>query len=297
MTSNEGAVYDLGYEPFEGERRGRTGARRTVFADGIRRVLGIRRKGRRKVLPWMLLAIAVIPSVVFVGISFFVPGEIAGGTDAASSHADFFALGGTITMLFTALAAPELLIPDRRDGVLSILSSRPLTYVDYLGARFSSLVAIVAGFLIVPQFLLYIGLASVHADGLFRGLVEDAGNLPRILAATVIYLVAYVPLGFVVASLSNRKAIAATIYIAVLLGLTIFAEAIIQNNVFTGGRWVALLAPINTADAGAAWVFGASNPESLLAAADIDPVLGVIALAVFGAIGVVFSLYRYRRLM
>jgi hypothetical protein len=34
MTDSTGAVYDLGYEPYEGERRGRSGARRTLVADG-----------------------------------------------------------------------------------------------------------------------------------------------------------------------------------------------------------------------------------------------------------------------
>ena len=50
--------------------------------------------------------------------------------------------------MFTALAAPELLIPDRRDGVLSMLSSRPMTPSDYLGARFAALVAVVGAFLL-----------------------------------------------------------------------------------------------------------------------------------------------------
>ena len=72
MTDTQGAVYDLGYEPYDGERLGRSGARRTVFWDGIRRVLGIRRKARRKVLPWTLIVIAVIPAIVVVGIGFFV---------------------------------------------------------------------------------------------------------------------------------------------------------------------------------------------------------------------------------
>lgn len=297
MTDQQGAVYDLGYVPYDGERLGRSGARRTVFWDGIRRVLGIRRKARRKIVPWTLIVIAVIPAIVVVGIGFFVPGEITDAVGAAQSHANFFVLGGTVAMLFTALAAPELLVPDRREGVLSILSSRPLTSTDYLMARLASLVAIVASFLLLPQIVLYIGWAGTHPDGLFRGLVEDAGDLPKILIVTAIYVIAFVPLGFVVASLSNRKAVATIVFIALMIGLTSFAEAIVQNNVFAGGRWVSLLAPINTSDAANNFVFGTENPESLLAAADIHPWYGIIALAVLGAAGIAFSVHRYRRLM
>ncbi len=297
MSDSTGAVYDLGYTPYEGERRGRSGARRTVFGDGVRRVLGLRRKARRKVLPWSLLVIAVLPPIAFVGISFFIPADVSSAFDPSQQHAEFFSLGGTIVLLFTALAAPELLIPDRRDGVLSMLSSRPMTSNDYLGARFASLLAIVAGFLLVPQFILYVGQAATNPDGVLDGFVDGAGAIPKILLVGAIYVVAYVPLGFVVASLSNRKAIAASVYLAIMIGLTGIAEAIVQNATVAGSRWVALMAPINTADAANAWVFDQPNPDSLLAAADISPTWGVIALIVMGAIAVAFSVNRYRRLM
>ena len=295
--NDRGAVYDLGYVPYDGPRLGRRGARATLFGDGVRRVLGIRRKARRKVLPWILIGIAIVPSIVFVGINFFVPGGITDGASTDATHADFYVLNGFLALVFTALAAPELLIPDRRDGVLSILSSRPLTSSDYLGSRFASLIAVVGGFLILPQLVLYVGLAATDSDGLFQGLLDGASALPKILVVALVYVVAYVPLGFVVASLANRKVIASAVYIGAAIGLTAVAEAVVQNNVFAGGRWVALIAPINTADAAAYWVFGQTSPDSLLAAADISPAVGLVTLMVFGAIGVGFSIYRYRSLM
>jgi ABC-2 type transport system permease protein len=292
-----GAVYDLGYTPYEGERRGRRGARGAVFADGIRRVLGLRRKARKKILPWTLLAIAVLPPIAYVGISFFLPADVGNTFTGNTQHSQFFSLGGTIAMLFTALAAPELLIPDRKDGVLSMLSSRPLTSNDYLATRFASLVTIVGAFLLVPQLVLYIGQAATNPDGILRGLIDGADALPRVLAVAAIYTLAFVPIGFVVASLSNRKAVATSVYLAVMIGLTAFGEAIVQNATFAGGRWVALLAPINTADAANAWIFGVANSESLLADADIHPSLAVVALVVIAVAGTTFSVVRYRRLM
>lgn len=297
MTDQTGAVYDLGYTPYEGERRGRAGARRTIFWDGVRRVLGIRRKARKKVLPWLLVGIASIPAVVFVGIAFFVPGQIADSTPGPLAHAQFFGLGGTMVLLFTALSAPELLIPDRKDGVLSMLSSRPLTSGDYIATRFASLVAIILGFLLVPQLLLFIGQASTHRDGLFAGIVDSADVLPKIVVVAGIYTLAYVPLGFVVAGLAKRKAIASSIYLAGIFGLIALAELIVRNSTFAGGRWFALLSPVNTADASNFWVFGASNPDSLLQFADINPSIGLLALVAVGALAVSFSVIRYRRLL
>ena len=297
MTTSEGAVYDLGYEPFDGERRGRKGARLTVWADGVRRILGIRRKARRKIMPWLLVTIALLPAIVAVGIAFILPTPVAESVNLATQNSDFFALGGTITMLFTALAAPELLIPDRRDGVLSMLSSRPLTSTDYIFARFSSLVTVVGAFLLLPQLVLFIGQAGTDPDGLARGFINAADTIPKVLLVSAIYVAAYVPLGFAFASLTDRKAIAASSYLATMIALSAFAEAIVANATFTGGRWVALIAPINTAETANAWVFGESTSGSLLDAAGIDPLIGVVALVVIAVAAAGFSVKRYRGLM
>ncbi len=296
MTDQTGAVYDLGYEPFDGERTGRSGARKTVYFDGVRRVLGLRRKARRKVMPWALLLIAMVPPIVAVGVSFLIPAGAADSIDLAGQNSEFFTLAGTITMLFVALAAPELLIPDRRDGVLSMLASRPLTTTDYLGSRFASLATVVGAFMIIPQLVLFFGQAGTDPDGIFRGLINAADTLPKIAAVAAVYTIAYVPLGFVIASLSNRKAIATASYLAVMIALTGFAEALVRGSDITGGRWAALLAPINTADAGNVWIFGESNPESLLAAADIHPAIGILALVVIGGASSLAALQRYRTL-
>ncbi|MEN8042039.1 MAG: hypothetical protein ABFR95_11110 [Actinomycetota bacterium] len=297
MTDRAGAVYDLGYEPFEGERTGRSGARKTVFFDGVRRVLGLRRKARRKIMPWALLLIATLPVVAVVGVAFLVPVAVEEGLNLGEQNSDFFVLAGTITMLFTALAAPELLIPDRKDGVLSMLSSRPLTAIDYLGTRFASLAAVVGGFMIIPQLLLFLGEAGTGPDGLFRGIVDSADKLPKILAVAGVYVIALVPLGFVIASLSNRKSIATASYLAVTLALSAVSNAMVFGSTITGGRWAALFAPIDTAHAVNAWIFGASGEPSLLDAADIHPVVGLGALAVFGLALSAFAVHRYRKLL
>lgn len=200
-------------------------------------------------------------------------------------------------MLFTALAAPELLIPDRRDGVLSILASRPLTVSDYLSTRFASLVAIVAGFMILPQLLLFVGEAATDTDGLLNGFINAADTLPKIAAVAAVYTVAFVPMGFFISSLSNRKAIATATYLAVMIALTSIAAALVHSSTVGIGRWAALISPINTADAANAWIFDRVEHGSLLDAAGIHPGYGIVALIVMGAVMSLLSFNRYRRLM
>ena len=69
--TNRGVVYDLGYAPHEGPRLGRSGAIVATIKDGVRRVLGLRRRARKKILPWGLFAVAFLPAVAFIGLSFF----------------------------------------------------------------------------------------------------------------------------------------------------------------------------------------------------------------------------------
>ncbi|MCL1594610.1 MAG: hypothetical protein M3132_09690, partial [Actinomycetia bacterium] len=192
---------------------------------------------------------------------------------------------------------PELLIPDRRDGVLSMLSSRPLTSTDYLSARFASLLTIVSAFLLVPQIVLFLGQVGTDPEGLLKGIGNAADTIPKIIAVAAIYALAYVPLGFVIASLSNRKAVAASVYLATAIALTTFADAIVRNASFTGSKWAALISPINTADAANHWIFGSTDNSSLLAVAGIDPIWAVVALIVGGMAMTGFSVARYQRLM
>ncbi len=111
---SEGVVYDLGYIPYEGDKLGRRGAVTTTYRDGNYRVLGIKRRARKKILPWLLAALAMIPAVVFVGLAFLVSDFAPEVESPYGGHAEYFILVGTIVLLFCALAAPELLIPDRR---------------------------------------------------------------------------------------------------------------------------------------------------------------------------------------
>ena len=206
--TERGVVFDLGYVPYEGERRARRGAIATTYRDGIYRVFGIRRRARKKILPWMLVVLALLPAVVFVGFAFLLSTFSPEADSPFGGHGEYFSITGGVVLLFVALAGPELLIPDRREGVLAIYSSRPLTPDDYIGARAASLLTVVAGFMLIPQVLMYIGFAALSSDGFFSALLDNADEIPKILVTTVVYAVAIAPLVLLISTIASRKAAA-----------------------------------------------------------------------------------------
>ena len=149
----------------------------------------------------------------------------------------------------------------------------------------------------MPQFVLFVGQAGSDPDGLFRGLLNAANTVPKIVAVAIIYAIAFVPLGFLVATFSERKAIASSIYLAVMIALTAIADAVVRNATFAGAKWIALTTPLDIADAANAEVFGTSNPNSLMSVAGIHPYVGVGALIVFAIAASAIAAVRYRRLM
>lgn len=288
-----GQIYDLGYAPHEGERLGRSGAMRAITKDGIKRALGIGRKARSKIMPMGLILAAMTPAVVLVGISFVFQSEFnLDSTDLLGSHATYFDLISTLSLLFIALAAPAVMIPDRRDNVLAVYSSRPVSAADYLIARGGSLAALMLAFLVLPQLVLFVGLAALDPAGLFSGITSDSGELLRILGASIGYVAAFGTPAFLVAAFAKRTGMAAGIIIVGLSLLDGITEALAQSNI--PGAFLAPLLSIATLGGTVRdWVFGLSN--ATFSRADLPLWTAALSLAVATAITAVIVLRRYRR--
>lgn len=294
----EGVVYDLGYKPHEGPRLGRGAAVRATIGDGLRRVLGLRRKARKKIFPWALLAVASIPAIVFVGLAFFLSEFSPDVESPFGSHAEYFNLAGTMVMIFAALAGPELLIPDRVEGVLAVYSSRPMRAGDYLFARGTALAGVVGFFLLAPQLLMYTGFAALDADGFFAAVVGNADDLVQIVATTAVYVVAYGAPALLIAVFARRTAPASGAYLALMLALTGVAHGLAESGSAEGlGKWAALLALFEHPHVVRDWIFGRTSTG--LVAVDVGWSEWV-SLAVVGAIAAataVVAIMRYRREM
>ncbi len=224
-TQEAGAVFDLGYQPYVGERLGRSGALKAMVKDGLRRSFGIRRKARAKVYPWILASIALLPAIVFVAIAFVFSTFSADAESPFGGHAQYIGLVGTMVALFVASAAPGLLVPDREDGVLAVYSSRPVTSRDYMLGRVSALVLITSTFLIVPNLVMYFGFAALDSRGFGSALISNIDDWNKILVSTLAYVIGYGAPALLVATYAKRIGPAAGTYLAVMFLSPAFAEA------------------------------------------------------------------------
>lgn len=287
----EGVVFDLGYSPHEGTRLGRAGARRALYRDGLRRVIGLRRRARRKVFPVLLVTIAVVPALFFVAF-----GIVAGELDAAATlfgHSDYFDLTGSMALIFIALAGSELLIPDRINGVTAVYASRPLTVIDYLAVRTASLATVVIGFLWLPHLVLFLGRAWVSSEGFGSYLTDNVAVLWETALAAVVYFVGFAAIGFAIAAFSNRTSVAAGIY----LGVMTLSGPTTQSLVDAGFSGFALGAVQHHPGYVKDWILSDSTRTWIPEQAGLEPIASlavIVAVAVAAWLAIVG---RYQRSM
>jgi len=283
----EGVVFDLGYRPHEGPRLGRAGARWALYRDGLRRVLGLRRRMRRKVFPIVLMSIAVMPALFFVAISV-----VAGQFDTALTffgHAQYFELTGVMALIFIALAAGELLIPDRVNGTLAVYASRPLTTLDYLIGRALSLATVVIGFLWLPHLVLFLGRAWVEGFGSY--VTANWSTLWQTLVASALYFVAFAPLALLIASTSKRGALAAVLF----LGVTLVSGGASAALVDAGFNATGLLALNQQPGYVKDWLLDASSQDWIPQQAGYDPVVSLVVMLTLAALFGLLLVARQRK--
>ena len=213
MRPREAQVYDLGYQRYSGPREGRSRAWRAVFENGVRRVLGIGRGGRAKILPVFLFLAVISPAVVFVVILTFV-GE--GGSDFIPGPADYYSIVAAVLVLFAAIMGPEVLGPDRRDNVLPLYFVRPMKPMDYVSARFLAFFLVMLALVYAGQAVLQLGLIFT-AGNQMEYLRENWGDIPRILfmGVVVAFFISIAPMA--VSAFTTRRVYAAAFIVAAWL--------------------------------------------------------------------------------
>jgi ABC-2 type transport system permease protein len=275
-----GSIYDLGYQGYEGPRLGREAAIRALFWHTVRSCYGIGRGGRAKIAPFTLAALAVLPAVVGVGISAVASqsGEVGNVLEGNSPvrYATYHGLVSTLVMLFCAAQAPELLGRDQRFGVLPVYFSRALARLDYAVAKVLGLVVSLAGMVIAPYAVLFIGRVLVAPDPI-AGLSAELPSLPPILGQSVLVSGLLGSIAMAISAFTPRRAYATVGIIAAFLIPSIvvaLATGTLRGSV---EDWIVLLSPIDVLDGSNAALFDARADSEAVRAANLD------ALAYYGA--------------
>lgn len=287
-------IYDRGYRTYEGPRTGPSGARRAVFKDGVRRVLGFGRKARRKIFPWALISVALIAAAIFIGIHWAIGNIEESLREGVPTYGGLFDFYSAISLLFIALAGPQLLIPDRTSGALSVYFSRPLTVDGYLTAKVGSFTTLVGAIYLVPQIVLHIGLALISSDGFLPYLGDNLDILWKVPVTTLAFIGLHGALVFALSAVISRTGIAAAAFLGSIVAGGVIAE-ISREVGFSGSKWFSLVALDHHPRIIRDYLFG-DTVEYPAEAAGFEWWVSAVVIVVAVALAAVFVRSRYRKL-
>ena len=242
VVNSSGAVFDIGYQRYTGEREGRSRSRLAIFKDGVRTALGFGRGGRAKILPFVfigiLAALGLILAIV-AGAAERVVGPGATERLNLPTHSDFYGIASVIMFVFAAVVGPELLCPDRRNGVINLYLVRPTTGSDYVMSRWAAFFVVMLGAAWLPQLILFLGLSGGDPEPL-EYLRKHWLDIPRFLLAGAVMATYTTTLSMLVASFTTRRAYASVFLVGLFVITAPFTVAFSQEIEGVAGQWISM---------------------------------------------------------
>jgi ABC-2 type transport system permease protein len=288
---SDARLLDTGYRRYDGPRLGEWHATVTLWKHTLRRIFGLGRPARWKLLPLATVAIAYVPNVVFVGVTALIPDSQLRNS-VLPGYAFTYGFITAAIALFVIFVAPEAVCPDRRSGVLSLYLATPLTRTRYIAAKgaavFTALLTVTFG----PALLYLIGLAAQNAGPHgFGSFMSTLGRIALIGVVMAVYFAAY---SVGASSLTDRKAVAAAI-------IFFFPQAVgialgISTNALNAPRWLAGFAP-NSAPIGLAVNMFHQGADFRGPNGYVVPMAAFAGgVALWSVVGAALAWFRYARL-
>lgn len=284
-----GAIYDLGYQKYDGQRLGRGNAIRTLIGYSFRTTFGLGRGERAKAIPAIAFALIFIPVIIQIAIA------AASGRRDMVDYTQFVQFIAPLIALFAASQAPELVVMDRHYGVLPLYLARALRPADYVLARFAAFTAALLVLTLLPELLLFAGSILV-SDTPWRALVEDRGRVLPIVASTTLIAAWVAAVALALASLAAKRAYGSAAVIAFFLVLP--AVAGIAQNIVSGDarRYTVLGNPLVTMVGYSNWLFEVqARRGSMLGRAALPGEYYFYVMTATLVLAIALLLVRYRR--
>lgn len=216
-------IVDRGFQRYDGERSGVAGAIRSVTWQSIRATLGLGRSAKHKIFPVLSVAIAYVPAIVFVGVAILFPDEL----DAAVDYPGYYGFITAAIVLFAALVTPEVLVADRRNGMLALYLSTPLHRGTYLTAKFLAVAMTLGLVTLGPPLLVLLGYTvdGTGPDGIGGWLLV----LVRIFLSGLAVSAALTAISMAASCLTDRRAFASIGVVLLVLASPILASVLVEG--------------------------------------------------------------------
>jgi ABC-2 type transport system permease protein len=235
--SRPGVIHDLGYRHYDGTRDGTPTIARTLFVTGLRHAYGLGRSGKSKVMPFLLLAMSVLPALIVVGVVV-----LTGLRSLPVSYADYTNQTQLLVSLFAAAQAPVLFSRDLRHRSIVLYLARPLAAPVFALVRWLSLTVAVWLFMSVPTLLLYLGAMLAGIDK-----SDQTTSLLKAVVLQVLLAMLIAGITGLISSVSLRRGFAvvgSVMALIVLTGVVTAVQAIsADQDADTAATAVGLVSP------------------------------------------------------
>jgi ABC-2 type transport system permease protein len=259
-----GAIYDIGYQHYDGKRLGRAGAVRALYIHGLRTVFGIGRGGRAKIPPIALIAILVVPAVIQAALA-----GIGNGQVQVFTHAGYFRTTVWIFGLFCAFQTPELVTGDQQHRVLALYFSRAVLRSDYVLARIGALATGLFLVALLPHLILLMG-EYFSAEHVGEAIRKSLPMLPRIVGAALAIAVLLATVSITISAVIKRRPFATAAILALFLLASAFVAPLVMSRP-DKMRYLVLASPMMIGDGLTTWMFDTVRVHPLR-----DTTLGVM---------------------
>ena len=224
-TADTARIMDQGYRSYDGPRTGLPGAIRSVVRYSVRHTLGLGRPARHKILPWLAVVIALVPAVVFVGLAVVLNVDLISDEILPDYH-EYYGFITTALFFYCGIVVPDILVSDRRNGMLPLYLSTPLERWSYLTSK-ALAVALTLAVLTVGPVLFLLVAYTIEGSGP-DGLIEWLKIFVRILVAGAAISAAFTAASLAAASLTDRRAFASVGVILLLWGSGFVTAALVE---------------------------------------------------------------------
>ncbi|GAB1823070.1 ABC transporter permease [Herbidospora sp. RD11066] len=283
MSQPTGVIHDIGYRHYDGPRLGRGGAAVALGVHSLRGTFGLGRTFKSKIMPFLLFGAMMLPAVVSIAIMALLKQQ-------PMRYPDYIVFMQPIIAIFLAAQSPVLVAPDLRHKVIPLYLSRPITIVDYIGAKLAAMIAALLILMVVPITVQFVGELLIDMPG-----PPYTSDYLAALGTSVIGAVLLASVGLTLASFTPRRGLGVASVIAFYM-FTLAASAVLSGVFMSEGysgaaQWSILINPFFLINAVQTNLFGTQPVYGDAYPAGAGPILLVVAVVAL-ALAAIYARYR-----